>query len=149
MNVGIVSDHRGIVLKQKLTDYLNKKGYTVIDYGTNSKERVDYPDFAFELCNNVINNNVTLGIAICGTGIGMCIACNKVKGIRCAKVSNANEAFLARQHNSANIVALSADTCLLEAKDIIDKFLTTNFSGDERHIKRIEKITEYEVKHER
>lgn len=149
MNVGIVSDHKGIILKQKLTDYLTKKGYTIVDYGTNSKESVDYPDYAFELCKNLNKNTINFGIAICGTGIGMCIACNKVKGIRCAKVSNEKEASLARLHNAANVIAISSELSLFEAKDIVDKFLTTNFSKEDRHIRRIEKINEYEVKHER
>lgn len=148
MNIGIASDHRGFIIKQKVTDYLTKKGYNVIDYGTDSTESVDYPDFAFKLCNAVICEEVIYGIAICGTGIGMCIACNKVKGIRCAKVSNSKEAKLSRLHNDANVVAISADLNILEIKDIIDGFLLTNFSEDERHINRINKITNIEDNNE-
>lgn len=144
MKIGIASDHRGFLLKQKLTKYLEKKEYNVINYGTNSNESVDYPDYAFKLCNGLIKEEVDFGIAICGTGIGISIACNKVKGIRCAKVSNEKEAMMSRKHNNANIVAISADMSLLEAKDIIDMFLITNFTNEDRHIQRIQKITDYE-----
>lgn len=146
MNVGIANDHRGLKLKQKLTNYLEKKGYNVIDFGTDTIDSVDYPDYAFKLCDSINEENIDLGIAICGTGIGMSIACNKVKGIRCAKVSNSKEAILARKHNNANIIALSSDTSIMETKDIIDEFLNTNFSEDERHINRIKKMTDYEDK---
>ena len=148
MNIGIANDHRGYELKQKLTDYLTKKGYNVINFGTDSIESADYPDYAIKLCNAVIKEQVIYGIAICGNGIGMCIACNKVKGIRCAKVSTSKEAKMCRLHNDANVIAIGSDLSFLEIKDIIDNFLMTNFSEDERHVRRIEKITKYEEKHE-
>lgn len=141
MNVGIASDHRGYNTKQKLTNYLNKKGYNVIDYGTTSNESVDYPDYAFKLCEAINNGDVHFGITICGTGIGMSIACNKVNGIRCAKVCNDIEAKLSREHNDANVVSVSAKLSFSEIKDIIDTFLSTNFSEDERHLNRIAKIS--------
>lgn len=149
MNIGIANDHRGYELKQKVTDYLIKKGYNVVNFGTDSKESADYPDYAFKLCEAVTKNEVIYGIAICGSGIGICIACNKVKGIRCAKVSNDKEAKLCRLHNDANVIALSAELSTLEVKDILDKFLMTNFSEEERHIVRINKIKEYEGNNER
>ena len=144
MTIGIANDHRGVTLKQKLTNYLEKKGYNVINFGTDTTESVDYPDYALKLCEALNNNEIDTGIAICGTGIGMSIACNKVKGIRCAKVSNEKEAFLVRNHNNANVIAISADTSVMEAKDILDNFLSTNFSLEERHTRRIEKIKNYE-----
>ena len=144
MNIGVANDHRGLLLKQKLTNYLEKKGYNITNYGTDSKESVDYPDYAFKLCEAINNKEVVYGIAICGTGIGICIACNKVKNIRCAKVSNCKEAILSRKHNNANIIALNSDMSLMEAKDILDEFLRTNFDSDERHIRRIKKISDYE-----
>lgn len=148
MNIGIANDHRGYELKQKVTDYLTKKGYNVINYGTDSTESVDYPDYAFKLCEAITKNEIIYGIAICGSGIGMCIACNKVKGIRCAKVSNEKEAKLCRLHNDANVLAISSNLCLIEVKDILDNFLMTNFKEAERHVRRIEKIKNYEAKHE-
>ena len=146
MKIGIASDHRGFLLKQKLTNYLEKKGYNVINYGTDSNESVDYPDYAFKLCNGIISKECDFGIAICGTGIGISIACNKVKGIRCAKVSNEKEAIMTRKDNDANVLAIGADTSIFEAKDIVDAFLITNFTNDERHIRRIKKIMDYEDK---
>ena len=144
MKIGITNDHRGLVLKQTLTNYLEKKGYNIIDYGTDSDDSVDYPDYAFKLGKSLQTKDIDLGIAICGTGIGMDIALNKVKGIRCAKASNEEEAILARSHNDANALALTAKISSDIAKDIVDKFINTNFSNDKRHIERIQKIKEYE-----
>lgn len=144
MNIGIANDHRGFITKQKLTKFLEKKGYNVIDYGADSTDSVDYPDYALKLCNGIKKEEIHLGIVICGTGIGMSIACNKIKGIRCAKVSDHIEAKLSRQHNDANVVALSAETSMFEIKDIVESFITTNFSNDERHQNRIEKINNLE-----
>ena len=144
MKIGITNDHRGLVLKQTLTNYLEKKGYNIIDYGTDSDDSADYPDYAFKLGKSLQKKDIDLGIAICGTGIGMDIALNKVKGIRCAKASNEEEAILARSHNDANALALSAKISSDIAKDIVDKFINTNFSNDKRHIERIQKIKEYE-----
>ncbi len=144
MKIGITNDHRGLVLKQTLTNYLENKGYNIIDYGTDSDDSVDYPDYAFKLGKSLQTKDIDLGIAICGTGIGMDIALNKVKGIRCAKASNEEEAILARSHNDANALALTAKISSDIAKDIVDKFINTNFSNDKRHIERIQKIKEYE-----
>lgn len=149
MNIGIANDHWGYELKQKVTNYLTKKGYNVINYGADSKELSDHPDYAFKLCEALTQNEIIYGIAICGSGIGMSIACNKVKGIRCAKVSNDKEAKLCRLHNNANVIALSAELSVLEVKDILDTFLTTNFSEVERYKRRVDKITNYEENNER
>lgn len=145
MKVGIVSDHRGYDLKSKLIKELSN--YQIIDYGTNTKDSVDYPDYAFLLGNKINTKEIDFGIAICGSGIGISIACNKVKGIRCAKVNTVEDAKVTRLDNDANVVALSADTQLEDAKNIIKTFLTTDFSNEERHIKRIHKIAMYEDKH--
>lgn len=138
--IGIASDHRGYKLKQKLTNYLNKKGYTVVDYGTDSTVSTDYPEFGFRLGEAVANYEVSKGIAICGSGIGISIACNKVKGVRCAKVDNAKEIKYSRQDNDANVVAIAGNMHLFRAKDIIDAFLNTSFTGLERHQKRIDML---------
>lgn len=145
MNIGIVSDHRGYRLKQKLITYLRYRGYDVLDLGTTSKEAVDYPDYAFLLGKAVVSKEVELGIAICGSGIGISIACNKVKGIRCAKVDSILEAKYARLDNDANIIALNGSMPVFKAKDLLDAFLKTEFSKLERHQRRIDKITEYET----
>lgn len=144
MKIGITADHRGYKLKEKVTKYLIKKGYDVVDYGTNSLESVDYPDYGIKLGEQYINGAFDLGIAICGNGIGISIACNKVKGVRCAKVDSVADVKQARRHNDANIIAINSEKWLFEVKDMMDAFLNTPFSGIERHSRRIKKIEDYE-----
>lgn len=146
MKIGIANDHRGYKLKLKLVDYLKKKGYEVTDYGTDSTISVDYPDYGILLGEKVRDKEVDYGIAICGSGIGISIACNKVKGVRCAKVNNTREAKLCRQDNNANIIALNEKMYVFEAKDIIDTFLKTEYKEEERYQRRIDKISKYEGK---
>lgn len=144
MKIGIATDHHGVELKHILTEYLISKGYNVIDYGTNSSEMVDYPDFAFKIGEAVVSNDIDYGILICNTGIGMSIACNKVKGVRCAKVSNEYEAKMTRRDNDANVIALSARTDIEDLKKILTIFLTEEFANVDRYIRRIEKIDNYD-----
>ena len=141
MKIGIASDHRGVILKEKIKNYLNEK-YKIIDYGTNSIESVDYPEYAFKVGEDIRDNKIDLGILICGTGIGMSIACNKVKKVRCAKVTTKEEAYLARQHNNANVIALSEN--VTNYKEIIDTFLTTPSSKEEKHQRRVAMIDNYD-----
>ena len=143
MKIGFASDHRGYQLKKYLIEEL-EKNYEIEDYGTYSEESVDYPDYAFILGKNVVNKNVDFGVAICGSGIGISIACNKVKGIFCAKVSNKEEAYYTRNDNNSNIVAFSEKTNKEEALEIVKTFVETPFSNEERHLRRINKITKYE-----
>lgn len=145
MKIGFASDHRGYQLKKYLIEEL-EKNYEIEDYGTYSEESVDYPDYAFILGENVVNKNVDFGVAICGSGIGISIACNKVKGIFCAKVSNKEEAYYTRNDNNSNIVAFSEKTNKEEALEIVKTFVETPFSNKERHLRRINKIKEYEAK---
>lgn len=144
MKIGIASDHRGYELKEQLKEKLKKDSYQIIDYGTNSTVSVDYPDYAFTLGENVVKGNVDYGVAICGSGIGISIACNKVKGIRCAKVSNKEEAKVTRIDNNSNIVAFGEKTSLNEAIEIIKTFVNTEESSLEKHQRRVKKILEYE-----
>lgn len=143
MKLGIANDHRGYKLKKEIINRLNTK-YEIIDYGTDSEESVDYPDYAFKLGKKVAAKEVDFGIAICGSGIGISIACNKVKGIRCAKVSTKNEAAVTRVDNNANIVAFGEKTTIEDAIEIIETFVNTPFSNLEKHNRRINKIKEYE-----
>ncbi len=147
MKIGIASDHRGYELKEKLKEALIKENYEVIDYGTNSKESTDYPDYAFILGENVVNKNVDYGVAICGSGIGISIACNKVKGVRCAKVTTKEEAEVTRIDNDSNIVAFGEKTSFEEALEIVKTFINTKFSNLEKHNRRINKIKAYEESH--
>ena len=144
MKIGFASDHRGYKLKELLKEEMIKRNYEVIDFGTDSEESVDYPQFAFKLSENVRDKNVDFGVAICGSGIGISIACNKVKGIRCAKVSNSEEAKYTREDNNANIIAFGEKTPTDEAIKIVTTFVDTPFSEGERHQRRINQITAYE-----
>ena len=146
MKIGFASDHRGYKLKEQLKEELLKRNYEVVDYGTDSEESTDYPDYAFKLGENIVNKNADFGVAICGSGIGISIACNKVKGIRCAKVDNAKEAKHTREDNDANILALNGAMPVYRAKDIVDVFFSTDFSKLEKHIRRINQISDYESK---
>ncbi|MEG1597246.1 MAG: RpiB/LacA/LacB family sugar-phosphate isomerase [Bacilli bacterium] len=144
MNIGVASDHRGFKLKERILKYLFEKGNNPIDFGTSSVEPVDYPDYAKLLCEGINNGTIELGIAICGSGIGMSIACNKIKKIRCAKVDSVKDVYLARNDNNANIIAINSEMMFYKVKDIIDEFIKTPFSNIERHIERLDKIEKLE-----
>ncbi len=138
--VYIGSDHGGFELKEILIKHLTAKGVSLQDKGCFSTESVDYPDIAQDLCKSVMNDKA-LGILICGTGIGISIAANKVEGIRCALSHNEYTAKMARLHNDANVLALGGRVIGSElAKSIVDIFLETNFESG-RHLKRVEKIS--------
>ena len=128
----------------ELKNYLIEKGYGVVNYGTDTKDAVDFPDYAYKLGKGVLNKEVDLGIAICGTGIGMSIALNKMKGIYCAKVSKESEAVLSKAHNNANVIAISEETDKDLMLSIIDKFVSTPFSNIDRYINRNNKIKDIE-----
>ena len=143
MKIAVASDHRGFVLKGKIIDYL-KDNYEILDLGTNSEDAADYPIYGIKLGETVANKEADLGIAICGSGIGISIACNKVKGIRCAKVDSIDDAYLTRKDNDANVIALNGSIDFSKAIEIIDKFLNTPFEPNDRYIRRINEIKEYE-----
>lgn len=142
MKIGIGNDHRGVKLKEKIMKYLHDNGITCINYGTDSEESTDYVDYAVKVGNAINNKEIDLGILICGTGIGMSIAANKIKGIRCARVVNVNETVLAREHNMANVIALSENTP--DYENIVKTFINTKESNEERHIRRVNKIMDIE-----
>ena len=144
MRIGIANDHRGVDAKEIISKYLIEKGYGVVNYGTDTKDAVDFPDYAYKLGKGVLNREVDLGIAICGTGIGMSIALNKMKGIYCAKVSKESEAVLSKAHNNANVIAISEETDKDLMLSIIDKFISTPFSNIDRYINRNNKIKDIE-----
>jgi ribose 5-phosphate isomerase B len=144
MLIGITNDHRGVKVKNFLTEYLTLLGYNVIDYGTDSEEPVDFPDYAKKLGIAIQNKEVNLGIAICGTGIGMSIALNKMKGIYCAKVSTVSEATLSKAHNDANVIAISEEMDKELIKEVIKTFIETPFTNIDRYKNRNDKIKEIE-----
>lgn len=140
MRIGIASDHAGFEQKQALAAYLRDGGYEVEDLGPDSADRVDYPDYAERLARAVAAGSVERGVLVCGTGIGMAVAANKVSGIRAANVVSPEFAALAREHNDANVVTLSGRFVDEETnRRIVDSFLTTEFGGG-RHAGRVEKI---------
>ncbi|NLA33427.1 MAG: RpiB/LacA/LacB family sugar-phosphate isomerase [Tenericutes bacterium] len=146
MKIGIISDHRGYKTKMEIIKHFKNTDHIIKDYGTKSKEVTDYPKYAFILANKINEKDVEIGIAICGSGIGMSIACNKVRDIRCAHVHNYKEAELARFHNDANVIALSSKIPIFKIKKILKKFINTDFSDEKRHHKRIQMISDYEKK---
>lgn len=144
MRVAIATDHNGVEQKIELIYFLNELNVEVIDESKDNTPIDDYPDFAARVCNDILEKKADYGILMCGTGIGMSIAANKFKGIRCAKVSSVDEAILCREHNNANIIALSYKEDMAKLKEIIKMFLETEPSTDERHVRRIAKITSFE-----
>ena len=144
MKVGIATDHRGVETKQKLINYLKNEGYNIVDYGTNSEESVDYPDYAFKVGEAVARKVIDFGVLICNTGIGMSIAANKVKGVRCARVLDEYDAKMTRVDNDANVIALSSRVDIEKLKSILKVFLETPHNSEERHDRRISKINNYE-----
>ena len=145
MKIGISNDHRGFETKQKLTNYLIEKGYDVINYGTDTTERVDYPIYGFKLGEKVALKEVDFGIAICGSAVGISIACNKVKGIRCGKINTKEEAIHARENDFVNIIALSGNAPIELNEEIIDAFLNAKENTiDPVYQKRVDQIERYE-----
>jgi len=141
--IALGCDHAGVELKNEIIKMLDAKGYEWKDYGCYTTESVDYPDYAHAVAHAVADGVAEKGILICGTGIGISIAANKVKGIRCAHCHDVFSAEATRQHNDANILAMGARVVGGGlALKIAETFLETPFSNDERHIRRIEKIEE-------
>lgn len=139
--IALGSDHGGYDLKQEVIAYLKEKNLEYKDYGTDSKESCDYPVYAKKVANAIVNGECDKGILICGTGIGISITANKVKGIRAALCHDTFSAQATREHNDANILAMGARVVGPGlALKIVDTFLNTEFSNDERHIRRIEQI---------
>lgn len=147
MKIAIACDHGALALKNKVAEHLAAKDYEVKDFGTDSLASCDYPDFAGPAAEAVAAGACEKGIVLCTTGIGVSIVCNKVKGIRCALLGDLMSAKLTRLHNDTNMMALGAGvTGENLALEIVDAWLETPFSGDERHQRRINKVMAYEAK---
>jgi ribose 5-phosphate isomerase B len=147
MRIVIGSDHRGYDVKRRIILILQQLGHEVVDLGPSGRESVDYPDYAFQVALAVSESRADRGILICGTGIGMCIAANKVKNVRAAPCHDSITAEMSRRHNDANVLCLSAD---LLGEELIDRmvriWLETEFESG-RHARRVEKITRFEAGH--
>lgn len=143
--IALGSDHAGAPLKEEIIAHLKEKGYELKDFGTSADAPADYPDPALAVAQSVVSGEFDRGVLVCGTGIGISIAANKVPGVRCAMLSDTFSARATRLHNDANVMAMGGRVIGVElAKDIVDVFLETEFSGVERHQKRIDKITQIE-----
>lgn len=142
--IAIGSDHAGFSLKETVRKYLESAGYAVSDLGTSSEQSVDYPDYGKAVGERVVSKQADLGIAVCGTGIGISIAANKIPGVRAALAHDVNTARLAREHNDANVLALGGRVVTGEAAiEMVQVFLTTAYLGG-RHQRRVDKITAIE-----
>ncbi|MBF4806351.1 MAG: ribose 5-phosphate isomerase B [Pseudoleptotrichia goodfellowii] len=142
MKIAIGNDHAGVDLKHKIVEFLRKKGHEVTNVGTDTLDSVDYPDIAKEVAEKVLSGEAKYGVLICGTGIGISISANKVKGIRAALAHNEFTARLSRLHNDANIIALGARVLGDELAAVcVDTFINTEFEGG-RHARRVRKIEE-------
>lgn len=139
--IAIGSDHAGFEMKEALKKHLEEKGYAVKDFGTDSDQSCDYPEFAKAVSRCVADGTAEKGVLICGTGIGMSMAANKVKGIRAAVVGDAFSAQATREHNDANVICMGARVIDLEkATEFLDIFMSTDFSYGENHTRRISKL---------
>ena len=149
MKIGIGNDHSALELKAEIVDFLKEKGHEVVDYGTNSPESCDYPVYGEKVARAVAVGEVEQGILICGTGLGISLAANKVKGVRAAVCSEPYSAMMTAKHNASQIIAMGARVVGNElAKMILDAFFNTEFEGG-RHAERVQKICDIEAKYSR
>ena len=144
MRIAIGSDHRGYLVRAKVLELLSRLGHEVVDMGSHTPDPVDYPDIALSVARKVADDEVDRGILVCGTGLGMCIAANKIPGIRAAPVHDDLTAEMSRRHNDLNVLCLSADMLGERLIDrVVEIWLNTPFEGG-RHARRVRKITELE-----
>ena len=144
MKVVIANDHAAVDMKFKIKDFLESSGIEVINVGIDETKRCDYPDYAYKACEKIVNKEAELGILICGTGIGMSIAANKVKGIRACACSESYSARLSREHNDANVVCFGERVIGIEtAKEIVKSFIDAKYQAG-HHIDRVKKIMDIE-----
>ncbi len=140
MKVGIGNDHRGVFEKELIISYFEENDIEYIDFGTDTEESVDYIDYAEKVSQSLLKGEIEKGILICGTGIGMCMAANKFKGIRCARVLTEEEARITREHNDANIIAIPEFIEEEELYNMVYAFINTPFSDLDRHKRRVDKL---------
>ena len=142
--IAVACDHGAYALKEAVKAHLAEKGYEVKDFGTYSAESCDYPDYAYKLGMGIINSEVDFGIAICGTGIGISIVLNKMKGVYCAKCDSADDAVQTRVDNNTNVIAFGEKMGLNNAITCVETFISTEYSFLEKHNRRINKMKQIE-----
>lgn len=146
MKIAVANDHAAVKMKNEIISFVKDFGYDVLNFGTDSEESCDYPIYGERVANAVVNGEADCGILICGTGVGISIAANKVKGVRAAVCSDVTTARLVKEHNNANIIAFGARIVGTElAKDIVKAYLEAEFLGG-KHERRINMISEIEKK---
>lgn len=145
MKIALGADHGGFALKQEIADFLTKRGYKTLDYGTKSADSCDYPIFAFKVANAVCEKKADFGILICKSGNGMAIMANKLPNVRAAICFDKNVAVLSRQHNDANILVLGSEHILDEPDVVVEAWLAAKFEGG-RHKRRVDQISRLEKK---
>lgn len=146
MRIGIANDHSAVGMKNEIKAYLESQGYEVVNFGTDTEASCDYPEYGEKVANAVANGEVDRGIAICGTGVGIGLACNKVHGIRACTCSEPYSAEYSRRHNNANIITFGARVIGIEtAKQIVDVFMKTEFEGG-RHERRVDQLMDIEAR---
>lgn len=144
MKLFIAADHLGVEIKKELIKYLKTNEIEALEIGVENSELDDYPDFAFKLGRLVRENENALGVLICGNGVGMAIAANKVPGIRCVRAVSTDDAFKGKNHNGANVIALGANLGIENIKEIVDTFISTKPASLDRYLRRVDKIISYE-----
>ncbi len=145
MKIAIASDHRGVKYKKEIIEYLEGKGHILIDCSPVNYDTDDYPDFAYIVCKRIVSQEAEIGILVCRTGIGMSIAANKVKGIRCAKINSVEDATLSRNDNGANVMTFNYTDNMEDIKKYIDAFIAADVINDPRHQRRVDKIMAIEA----
>jgi len=144
MKIAIASDHRGSIYKEKIISFLIENKHEIIDCSKENTPTDDYPDFAFKVCKEVITKKADFGILVCRSGIGMSIAANKVRGIRCAKLDSKEDAMLCRNDNGANVITFNFTKDINEITEMIDTYIKAEDLIDERHRRRVQKIIDFE-----
>lgn len=145
MKIGITNDHRGLSLKKQLLEKLKEEEYDVVDLGTNTDDRVDYPKYAFELAEKVAKKELDYGIAICGSAIGINVACNKVKGARCGIIDTLDDVIHGKSKDYINIIALRGESIdVNKALDLVLALVNTNYDDDPTYYDRVKQIKAYE-----
>lgn len=143
MKIAIACDHNGVYHKFEIMNHFKIQGIEFIDFSPYNEQLDDYPLFAFQVGESVAKGESDLGILICGSGIGMSIAANKIKGVRAAHVTNVLESVLSKKHNNANVLTMGSQLVIEDVFKIVDIFINTKFENEERHVRRIEQINNY------
>ena len=146
MIIGLANDHGGVDLKNSLTEHLEQEGHKIINFGCDTEDIVDAIDYSEKACRSFLNKEIDTAVLICKTGVAMNVSANKIKGIRCAKVDNVEQAIQCKEHDDSNIIAIAAFHGIEENIKIVDAYLSAKFTGLDRYVRRLEKLKKLEEK---